>query len=65
VDPTDVEAMLLEFISPAGFEGFLEEICGRQEGASPEAAPEIGTRYGLTFHPEQIAELSALYGVSP
>ena len=43
--PTDVEAMLLEFISPAGFEGFLEEICGRQEGASPEAAPRsaLGT----------------------
>lgn len=50
-NPTDVEAILLEIISPAGFEGFLEEICGLQEGASPEAAPEIGTRYGLTFSP--------------
>ena len=28
-----------------------------RKGASPEAVPEIGTRYGLTFHPELIAEL--------
>lgn len=64
-NPTDVEAIVLEIISPAGLEGFFEEIGGLQEGASPEAVPEIGTRYGLTFHPELIAELSALYGVSP
>jgi hypothetical protein len=38
---------------------------GLQEGASPEAVAEIGTRYGLTFHPELIPELSELYGVSP
>jgi quercetin dioxygenase-like cupin family protein len=64
-NPTDVEAIVLEIISPAGMEGFFEEIGGLPEGLSPEAVPEIGTRYGLTFHPELIAELSALYGVSP
>ena len=57
---TDVEAILLEFISPAGFEGFFEEVGGLQEGTSPEAVGELGTRYGLTFHPELIAELSEL-----
>jgi quercetin dioxygenase-like cupin family protein len=62
---TDVEAILLEFISPAGFEGFFEEVGTLQEGASPEAVAEIGTRYGLTFHPELIPELSELYSVSP
>jgi hypothetical protein len=64
-NPTDVEAIVLEIISPPGMEGFFEEIGGLPEGASPEAVPEIGTRYGLTFHPELIAELSGLYGVSP
>ena len=64
-NPTDVEAITLEFISPAGFEGFFEEMGRLQEGASPDTIPEIATRYGLTFHPELIAELSELYGVSP
>jgi quercetin dioxygenase-like cupin family protein len=63
-NPTDVEAITLEFISPSGLEGFFEEIGGLQEGASPETVSEIGARYGLTFHPELIAELSELYGVS-
>jgi hypothetical protein len=58
---TDVDAILLEFLSPPGLERFFEET-GR---ASPETVPEIATRYGLTLHPELIAELSALYGVSP
>jgi mannose-6-phosphate isomerase-like protein (cupin superfamily) len=64
-NPTDVEAIVIGIISPPGLEDFFEEIGGLSEGASPEAVPEIGTRYGLTFHPELIAELSALYGVSP
>jgi quercetin dioxygenase-like cupin family protein len=64
-NPSDIEAIVLESISPAGFEGFFEEMGRLQDGASPETAPEIATRYGLTFHPELIAELSELYGVSP
>jgi quercetin dioxygenase-like cupin family protein len=63
-NPTDVETITLEF-SPAGLEGFFEEIGRLQEGASPEIVGEIATGYGLTLHPELIPELSELYGVSP
>jgi hypothetical protein len=62
---SDVETITLELISPAGLEGFFEEIGRLQEGASPEIVGEIATRYGLTLHPELIPELSELYGVSP
>jgi hypothetical protein len=48
---TDVEATVLEFLSPAGLEDFFEEIGGLPEGASLETVTEIGTRYGLTLHP--------------
>ena len=64
-NPTDVEAMVVEFLSPAGLEDFFEEIGGLPEGASLETVTEIGTRYGLTLYPELIAGLSELYGVSP
>ena len=59
------EMTVLEFLSPAGLEDFFEEIGGLPEGAGLETVTEIGTRYGLTLHPELIAELSELYGVSP
>ena len=55
---------MIEFISPAGFEGFFEEMGALQAGAAPEAVREIANRYGQTPHPELIAELSQLYGVS-
>jgi quercetin dioxygenase-like cupin family protein len=64
-NPTNVEAIVVELLSPAGLEDFFEEIGGLPEGASLETVTEIGTRYGLTLHPELIAELSELYGVSP
>jgi quercetin dioxygenase-like cupin family protein len=63
-NPTDVEAIVLEFISPAGFEGFFEEMGALQEGVPPDTIREIATRYGQTPHPELIAELSERYGVS-
>ena len=44
---TDIEATVLEFLSPAGLEGFFEET-GR---ASPETVPEIATRYGFDPSP--------------
>lgn len=62
-NPTDEDAIVLEFISPAGFEGFFEEMSALQ-AASPEAMQEIAVRYGETPHPELIAELSDRYGVS-
>jgi hypothetical protein len=45
-NPTDVEAIVLEIISPAGMEGFFEEIGGLNEEVSPETVPEIRNRYG-------------------
>jgi quercetin dioxygenase-like cupin family protein len=65
-NPTDTDAIVIEFISPAGFEGFFEEMGGLlRDGAGLDVIREIATRYGQTPHPELIAELSELYGVSP
>ena len=64
-NPTDVDAIVIEFISPAGFEGFFEEMGALPAGAGADSVREIATRYGQTPHPELIAELSELYGVSP
>jgi quercetin dioxygenase-like cupin family protein len=60
-NPTEEEAIVLEFISPAGFERFFEEM-----GALPQPAPqaslhEIATRYGHTPHPELVAQLTDKY----
>ena len=63
-NPTDVEPIVIEFISPAGFEGFFQEMGALQGDASPRKVGEIAARYGQTPHPELIAEPSALYGVS-
>jgi hypothetical protein len=38
---------------------------GLRDGAGLDVIREIATRYGQTPHPELIAELSELYGVSP
>lgn len=62
---TDIDAIVIEFISPAGFEGFFEEMGALEAGTGPEAVREIATRYGQTPHPELIAELTQLYNVSP
>ncbi len=63
-NPTDSDAIVMEFISPAGFEGFFGEMGALQAGASPEIVREIANRYGQTRHPELSAELSELYDVS-
>ena len=63
-NPTDVDAIVIEFISPAGFEGFFEEMGALQAGAAPEAVREIVVRYGQVPYPELVAELSELYDVS-
>ena len=64
-NPTDLDAIVIEFISPAGFEGFFEEMGALRAGAGPDIIREIATRYGQTPHPELIAELTDLYNVSP
>jgi quercetin dioxygenase-like cupin family protein len=62
---TDVDAIIVELISPAGFEGFFEEMGALPAGAGPEVVREIAQRYGQTPHPELIAELTERYGVVP
>lgn len=64
-NPTDVDAIVVELISPAGFEGFFAEMGALPAGAGPEVVREIAARYGQTPHLELVAELSERYGVSP
>jgi quercetin dioxygenase-like cupin family protein len=63
-NPTDTEAIVIEFISPAGFEGFFEEMGALQTGEGLDVIREIATRYGQAPHPELVAELSERHGVS-
>ncbi len=62
-NPADVPAIVLEFISPAGFEHFFEEM-GALERFDPEVAREIAERYGQTPHPELVPDLQERHGVS-
>lgn len=64
-NPSDVDAIIIEFISPAGFEGFFEEMGALPAGSDPNRIGEIAARYGQNPHPDLIAEISDLYGVSP
>lgn len=63
-NPTDTPAIVLEFISPAGFEGFFEEMGAMSKGTEPAMLEQVAQRYGQTPHPELIGELSQLHGVS-
>jgi hypothetical protein len=63
-NPTDVEAIVIEFISPGGFERFFEEMGALQQPASPSSIHEIAARYGQTPHPELVAELTDRYNVT-
>ena len=62
---TDVDAIIVELISPSGFEGFFQEMGALPPDAGPEVVREIASRYGQTPHPELFAELTKLYGVTP
>jgi quercetin dioxygenase-like cupin family protein len=64
-NPTTVDAIVIEFISPAGFEGFFQEMGALPAGRSPDIVAEIADRYGQTSHPELVAELTKLYDVFP
>jgi hypothetical protein len=63
--PTDTDAIVIDLISPAGFEGFFEEMGALRTEDGIDAIREVATRYGQTPHPELIQELSERYGVSP
>src|SRR6476660_5432329 len=45
-NPTDVDAIIIEFISPAGFEGFFEEMGALTGGSPPDRVRDIARRYG-------------------
>lgn len=57
-NPTDIDAIVIEFISPAGFEGFFEEMGALRAGTGFDVVHEIATRYGQTPHFELIDELA-------
>ena len=55
-NPTDGPVVVIEFISPAGFEHFFEEM-GALEHADPMAVQEIARRYGQQPYPDLVSGL--------
>src|SRR5436305_3133008 len=58
-NPGDEPARILEIISPAGFEGYFNELVdmGGVTGAAPEALADLCERYGLDMDPDSIPGL--------
>jgi mannose-6-phosphate isomerase-like protein (cupin superfamily) len=63
-NPTDTDAIVIEFISPAGFEGFFEEMGALRSDDGIDVIREIAARYGQTPHPELVPELCERHRVS-
>jgi mannose-6-phosphate isomerase-like protein (cupin superfamily) len=61
----DQPCRILEIISPAGFEGFFEELSdmGGVANADPEVLTELNERYGLEMNPDSIPGLVERFGV--
>ncbi len=61
-NPTDDPAVVIEFISPAGFEHFFEEMAAL---AHPDLAAmqEIARRYGQQPYPDLVKGLQERHGV--
>jgi mannose-6-phosphate isomerase-like protein (cupin superfamily) len=61
----DEPAYILEIISPAGFEGFFEELVdmGGVANASPEQLEELAARYGHEFQFDSVPELVERFGL--
>ena len=67
-NPGPGPARLLEIISPAGFEGYFDEmaeVLSAAAGGPPdfEKMGEIAEKYGLRLHPERMEELTEKHGV--
>ena len=63
----DEPARILEIISPAGFEGYFEELSELlRDGGPPDPAAiaVIADRYGLELDPESVPRLVEEYGVT-
>jgi quercetin dioxygenase-like cupin family protein len=66
-NPGPDPAVILEIISPPGFDQFFRQMAAiLADGGEPdfERIAALGQRYGVTFNPDWIPELSATYGVS-
>ncbi|MEO7980096.1 MAG: cupin domain-containing protein [Sporichthyaceae bacterium] len=64
----DVDARMIEVITPAGFEHFFEELADLVDsgGAAPETLAPLAAEYGLFVDPTWVPELMEKYGlVSP
>jgi quercetin dioxygenase-like cupin family protein len=62
----DEQARILEMISPAGFEGYFDEMVGLLQHAGPpepSALAAIAARYGLEVDRESIPRLTQEYGL--
>jgi quercetin dioxygenase-like cupin family protein len=61
----DAESRMLEIISPAGFEGYFDELIALFAGgrADPETRAGVAARYGLELDLSSIPRLVAEYGV--
>jgi mannose-6-phosphate isomerase-like protein (cupin superfamily) len=67
-NPGPHPARILEIISPAGFEGYFDEmseVLSAAAGEPPDFGKmgEIAGKYGLTLHPERMQEISEKHGV--
>ena len=56
---------ILEIISPAGFEGFFQELSdmGGVASADPAVLEELNQRYGLEMRPETVPDLLERFGL--
>jgi Uncharacterized conserved protein, contains double-stranded beta-helix domain len=63
---SDEESRMLEIISPAGFEGYFDELISLFAGGrpQPEVAAGVAARYGLELDFASIPRLIAEHGVS-
>lgn len=67
-NPGPRAARILEIISPAGFEGYFDEmaeVLSAAAGGPPDfdKMGEIAGKYGLRLHPERMAEILEKHGV--
>ena len=61
----DEPCRILEIISPAGFEGFFQELSdmGGVIAADPDEVAELSRRYGLEMRPETVPVLLERFGL--
>lgn len=61
----DEPCRILELISPAGFEGFFQELSdmGGVAAVAPEVLTQLNHRYGLEMQPETVPDLLERFGL--